>query len=110
MDMPRTAAIVLVLLGAGSLRIAVSQQTMPPFVHDFNWSAPPGSTFPEREWERVKSPEAEGFSAAKLDALRAWLKTQNTTGMMVVFKGRVIFEYGDVAQVSKIASVRKSVL
>jgi CubicO group peptidase (beta-lactamase class C family) len=30
--------------------------------------------------------------------------------MMVVFKGRVLFEYGDVAQVSKIASVRKSVL
>jgi CubicO group peptidase (beta-lactamase class C family) len=48
--------------------------------------------------------------AAKLDALRAWLKTQDTTGMMVVVRGRVLFEYGDVAQVNKTASVRKSVL
>jgi len=30
--------------------------------------------------------------------------------MLVVVGGYVLFEYGDVAQVSKIASVRKSVL
>jgi CubicO group peptidase (beta-lactamase class C family) len=107
--MPRAAATRLILLVAISFRIGSGQQTKPPFVREFNWPTPPGSTFPEGEWERVRSPEAESYSTAKLDALRVWLKTQHTTGMMVVVRGRVVFEYGHVAQISKIASVRKSV-
>ena len=71
---------------------------------------PPGSTYPAAEWERVASPEAAGYSSARLDVLRAWLKTQDTTGMMVVASGRVLFEYGNVVETSKVASVRKSVL
>src|SRR5712692_11300767 len=65
--------------------------------------------FPGREWEKVK-PEAEGYSSEKLDVLRAWLKTQQTTAMHVSVRGRVVFEYGDVGRVSKVASVRKSIL
>jgi len=38
------------------------------------------------------------------------LKTHQTDGLMVVSRGKVIFEYGDLALVSKVASVRKSVL
>lgn len=64
---------------------------------------------PGAEWSRVK-PEAAGFSSAKLEALRGWLRTQQTTAMMLVYRGHVIFEYGDVKRVSKIASVRKSIL
>jgi hypothetical protein len=56
------------------------------------------------------TPESQGFSSARLDALRNWLKTEPTTAMMVLANGKVIFSYGDVAHVSKIASVRKSVL
>src|SRR5712692_6075961 len=66
-------------------------------------------TFPSAEWERVK-PETIGYSTPKLEALRAWLKTQNTTAMLVSSGGRIFFEYGDLKRVSKIASVRKSVL
>lgn len=64
---------------------------------------------PGVEWERAR-PEAAGYSTAKLEALRGWLKTQQTTAMMLVYRGRVIFEYGDIKRVSKIASVRKSIL
>lgn len=64
---------------------------------------------PGVDWERVK-PEAAGYSSAKLEVLRGWLKTQQTTAMMLVYRGRVIFEYGDIQRVSKIASVRKSIL
>ena len=39
-----------------------------------------------------------------------WLRTQRTTGLVVVSGGRVVFEHGDVARLSKVASVRKSVL
>src|SRR5712692_558047 len=66
-------------------------------------------TFPSAEWERVK-PETIGYSTPKLEALRAWLKTQNTTAMLVSSGGRIFFEYGDLKRVSKIASIRKSVL
>jgi CubicO group peptidase (beta-lactamase class C family) len=65
--------------------------------------------FPGAEWQRVDAAES-GYSAARLDALRRWVQTLNTTGLVVVEGGRVVFEYGDVARLSKVASVRKSVL
>jgi len=64
----------------------------------------PGAT-----WTAVK-PEAAGYSSARLESLRSWLKTLDTKAMLVVVHGHVIFEYGDVAHASKVASVRKSVL
>jgi CubicO group peptidase (beta-lactamase class C family) len=67
------------------------------------------SVFPGREWQRVDAKEA-GFSEVKLEVLRGWLKTQKTTGLVVVSGGRVVLEHGDVAHVSKVASVRKSIL
>ena len=68
-----------------------------------------GWSFPGKEWKHV-TPESEGFSPARLDVLRAFLKTHQTDGMMIVSRGHVVFEYGDTALVSKVASVRKSVL
>jgi len=65
---------------------------------------------PGRDWERISKPEDAGYSSAKLDALRVWMKTQATKGMLVSVGGRVLFEYGDVKYVSKIASTRKSIL
>lgn len=65
--------------------------------------------FPGSAWEAIQ-PEKAGFSSAKLEALRGWLKTQRTTALHVSVRGRVVFEYGDVQRVTKVASVRKSVL
>lgn len=65
---------------------------------------------PGADWERVAKPESVGYSSAKLEALRGWLKTQQTTSMVVSVGGRMLFEYGDTTYVSKIASVRKSIL
>jgi hypothetical protein len=65
--------------------------------------------FPGRDWERAK-PESRGYSTAKLEVLRAWLRTQKTSAMLVSVRGRVIFEYGDLSRASKVASVRKSIL
>ena len=89
---------------------ASGQQAKPQFVIESKRTFPPGTTFPGAEWEKVTSPEAAGYSSEKLEVLRAWLKTQNTTGMLVAVGGRVLLEYGDAKQVSKIASVRKSIL
>jgi CubicO group peptidase (beta-lactamase class C family) len=68
-----------------------------------------GYVVPGVEWQH-SSPGSEGFSPARLDALRTFLKTHQTDAMMIVSRGRVVFEYGDVSLVSKVASVRKSVL
>jgi CubicO group peptidase (beta-lactamase class C family) len=68
-----------------------------------------GDVAPGAEWQTV-APESVGYSSAMLEALRAWVKTQQTTSMMVVVQGRVIFSYGDLSHTSKVASVRKSVL
>jgi hypothetical protein len=65
--------------------------------------------FPAKDWQMV-SPESEGYSSKKLEALRAWLAAGPTTAMVIVVHGHMIFSYGDTAKVSKIASVRKSIL
>jgi CubicO group peptidase (beta-lactamase class C family) len=72
----------------------------------FTQSAP---AFPGKDWQLV-SPESEGYSSKKLEALRAWLAAGPTTAMVIVVHGHMIFSYGETARVSKIASVRKSIL
>jgi CubicO group peptidase (beta-lactamase class C family) len=61
-------------------------------------------------WEAVSSPEAAGYSAARLDETLAYVKTLNTTGLMVVVDGKVLLQYGDVSRPNKLHSVRKSIL
>ncbi|MGB9604648.1 MAG: serine hydrolase domain-containing protein, partial [Bryobacteraceae bacterium] len=70
----------------------------------------PRAVFPGKDWERVREPEAAGFSRRRLEALRAYLRTLDTTAMMAVAGGRVVFDYGDITRLSYLASVRKSVL
>ena len=74
-------------------------------------SAQQGSAIvPGNTWGRIEKPESIGYSSARLQALRAWLGSLDTTAMMVSVGGRSLFEYGDLAHLSYLASVRKSVL
>src|SRR5262245_20361544 len=66
--------------------------------------------FPGKEWTRIDKPESVGFSSARLQALRSWVQSLDTTAMLVVVGGRVLFEYGDLTHQSYLASVRKSIL
>src|SRR5689334_8368997 len=70
---------------------------------------PKAPDFPTDNWQQVRA-EDEGYSTARLEALRGWLKTGPTAAMMVIVHGHLVFSYGDVALVSKVASVRKSIL
>jgi CubicO group peptidase (beta-lactamase class C family) len=72
--------------------------------------APAAKVFPGADWERVASPESVGYSSARLEALRGWLRSLDTTAMFVSVGGRSLFEYGDLTHLSYLASVRKSVL
>jgi CubicO group peptidase (beta-lactamase class C family) len=65
---------------------------------------------PGKEWESIDMPESVGFSSKRLEALRPWLQSLDTTGMMVIVGGRSLFTYGDLKHLSYLASGRKSVL
>jgi CubicO group peptidase (beta-lactamase class C family) len=65
--------------------------------------------YPGASWSRV-SPDSAGFSSTGLDSVKAYLGTISTTGAMVVASGRVVFEYGNIEELSYLASARKSVL
>jgi CubicO group peptidase (beta-lactamase class C family) len=72
--------------------------------------ASPRALDPGPRWERVAAPEEVGYPPARLQALRERLAGGQTTAMLVAVGGHVLFEYGDVAETSYVASVRKSVV
>ena len=67
-------------------------------------------TFPGESWEYISSPESVGYSPEGLEAVRAHADSIGTTGLVVVVHGKVLMDYGNITELSYIASVRKSVL
>lgn len=68
------------------------------------------AVYPGKTWERHASPEAAGFEAKRIQAALDYVKTLATTSLVVVYDGRILFDYGDTSELSYLASVRKSVL
>jgi CubicO group peptidase (beta-lactamase class C family) len=66
-------------------------------------------TNPGKEWERFAKPEDGGFSSARLEAVERMLYPMPTTALLVVKSGKIVYKYGDISQVSYLASARKSV-
>lgn len=69
--------------------------------------------FPGDSWEFVQKAELGqyGWDAEALDELTRFIAdNSNTTGVVVAERGRVVYSFGDVAELSIIASVRKSIL
>lgn len=62
------------------------------------------------EWQRHASPEAAGFSNAKLKAMEAALYPLETSAMMIVKGGKIAWAYGDLDVSSYLASARKSIV
>jgi CubicO group peptidase (beta-lactamase class C family) len=69
--------------------------------------------YPGATWERVARDDLAGYGWDS-DALRRTFEfirdSANTTGLVVVDRGRVVFTYGDVEELSYLASARKSIL
>ncbi len=70
----------------------------------------PTFIFPGDNWERITDPASVGYSAEGLEKVREYTKTIATTGLLVIVGGKVLFEYGDLEQLSYLASCRKSIL
>jgi len=72
-----------------------------------------GPVFPGERWEYVRTPELAGYgwdSAILRQASDFLRDSANTTGLVVVDRGRVVFDFGDIEELSYIASCRKSIL
>lgn len=62
-------------------------------------------------FEKHVTLERTGFTLQRLDSLTDHLENNlETTGMVILQDGKLIYEYGDISEVSYIASCRKSVL
>ena len=92
----RLAALLLVALASLSCTLPVTPAA--------------SQVFPGVEWETVSSPEAVGYDSAGLAELTAFLRSLDTTGMMVVVEGKVLYTYGNLDTLTYLASVRKSIL
>lgn len=71
------------------------------------------SVFPEQSWNTVETRDLEsyGWSPEVLQKTTTFIRDEsNTTGLVVVERGRVVYQYGDIEELSYVASVRKSIL
>lgn len=67
--------------------------------------------YPGESWDSFEAPEDAGYSSEKLGELREYvIDEMHTTGLVVVVGGRVLTEYGDIEELSYLASCRKSIL
>jgi CubicO group peptidase (beta-lactamase class C family) len=66
--------------------------------------------YPGKQWPEAERAESVGFSGPRLASLTPFLESLDTSAMMAVAGGRVIYRYGDLQKVSYLASCRKSVL
>src|SRR5882672_10397965 len=67
-------------------------------------------TFPGADWARWEKPEAAGYRSRVWESAEQMLYKLPTTSMMVVVSGKIAYTYGDVDQVSYLASARKSIM
>lgn len=68
------------------------------------------ATFPGRIWEDVQDPGAHGLTETVRARVNAELDGLPATSFMAVSGGRQLYSYGDVSEVSYLASTRKSIL
>jgi CubicO group peptidase (beta-lactamase class C family) len=66
--------------------------------------------YPGALWERVASPEALGYSTARLREAREYTKTIQTAAVMIVVGGQVLDEWGEATTKFNVHSIRESFL
>lgn len=68
-------------------------------------------TYPDQTWSRAENPEAMGWSdIERSNFTRYIIDSTNITGLVLVHRGQIVLEYGNIKENSYIASCRKSIL
>lgn len=68
------------------------------------------AVIPGASWQQVEHPETQGVDSALRAEVDAALDALPTTSFMAVSGGKALYTYGDVSEVSYLASTRKSIL
>ncbi len=98
-SVPRVVHILLAVALAGGVPLSAQ--------------APTSAVYPGETWEVVRRDAlpSHGWSPEALARTYEFIRdSAYTTGLVVVDGGRVVFTYGDVQELSYLASVRKSIL
>jgi CubicO group peptidase (beta-lactamase class C family) len=66
--------------------------------------------YPNKTWDKVKTPEELGWSSEKLQQARQFARSLDTAAVMIVDDGIVIDEWGKTAKKFNVHSIRKSLL
>lgn len=67
--------------------------------------------FPIPDWSYNEEPESTGWDTDKMQQFYKYIvDSSHITGFLIIHKGQIVFDYGDVEENSYIASCRKSVL
>lgn len=67
--------------------------------------------YPERSWSRSENPSENGWEDTERSIFTRYLiDSTNITGLVIIHKGQIVLEYGDIEENSYIASCRKSIL
>lgn len=61
-------------------------------------------------FDKAESPEAYGFSSAKLDTLTSFLETSGTSSLMIIADGKTVYEWGTSQKKHTVHSIRKALL
>ena len=99
----------LLLRGLVYLWIGIFILSLPGFL-DAKKATPQSVVYPGAQWEYFADPTQAGFSLRGLQEVVDYTRTLKTTGMVVVVDGKILMEYGNVTELSYLASARKSVL
>lgn len=68
-------------------------------------------TYPDKNWSTEEDPSSYGWSDTNRSIFNRYIiDSTNITGLVIVHKGKIVLEYGDIQENSYIASCRKSVL
>jgi CubicO group peptidase (beta-lactamase class C family) len=66
---------------------------------------------PTQNWSFNEDSESDGWDSKKMEEFNRFIiDSTNITGLLIVHKGQIVFDYGDIEENSYIASCRKSVL
>ena len=70
-----------------------------------------GVTYPGSTWDKIANPYQADWDSLKLSTLRKYIiDSTHATGILVVWRGKILLEYGDIEELSYLASARKSLL
>ena len=65
----------------------------------------------DSSWKQIEKPDTLGWNIEKLIELEQYVINKTSiTGLVIVNKGKMLFGFGDIKELSYIASCRKSVL